>query len=72
VVPWLPERRPALQPAGTDPVTASFLTAARHYGIPVVGIYETTPVLGYDYWSWLLTEITALRKPVTTSSPHRD
>ena len=48
----------------TDTLTESFLTQARKYGIPVVGVYETMPAPGYDYQSWMLAEITALRKAV--------
>jgi zinc/manganese transport system substrate-binding protein len=48
----------------TDSLTASFLAKAKHDGIPVVGVYETMPTPGYDYQSWMLAEITALRKAV--------
>ena len=48
----------------TDTLTESFLSQARKYGIPVVGVYETMPAPGYDYQSWMLAEITALRKAV--------
>ena len=48
----------------TDTVTQSFLTDARHAGIPVVGVYETMPVPGYNYQSWMLAEVNALRKAV--------
>ncbi|MGA2470638.1 MAG: zinc ABC transporter substrate-binding protein [Solirubrobacteraceae bacterium] len=48
----------------TDSLTASFLAQARHYGIPVVGVYETMPTPGYDYQSWMLAEVTALRRAV--------
>jgi zinc/manganese transport system substrate-binding protein len=44
----------------TDSLTAEFLAAARHYGIPVVGVYETMPTPGYDYQSWMLAETDAL------------
>lgn len=47
----------------TDSLTASFLAAARRYGIPVVGVYETMPA-GYSYGSWMLAEVNALRKAV--------
>jgi zinc/manganese transport system substrate-binding protein len=46
-----------------DSLTATFLTDARKYGIPVVGVYETMPA-GYDYQSWMLAEVTALRRAV--------
>jgi zinc/manganese transport system substrate-binding protein len=49
----------------TDPLTASFLSLARQNGIPIVGVYETMPAPGYDYQSWMLAEVAALRKAVT-------
>jgi zinc/manganese transport system substrate-binding protein len=48
----------------TDSLTASFLAAAHRDGIPVVGVYETMPEPGYDYQSWMLAEIRALRRAV--------
>jgi zinc/manganese transport system substrate-binding protein len=45
----------------TDTLTASFLAAAEDDGIPVVGVYETMPTPGYDYQSWMLAEVNALR-----------
>ena len=48
----------------TDSVTQSFLADARHAGIPVVGLYETMPVPGYDYASWMLAEVHALEQAV--------
>jgi zinc/manganese transport system substrate-binding protein len=48
----------------TDSLTASFLADAKKYGIPVVGVYETMPTPGYDYQSWMLAEVNALRKAV--------
>jgi zinc/manganese transport system substrate-binding protein len=48
----------------TDSLTASFLATAQRYGIPVVGVYETMPVPGYNYQSWMLAEVNALRKAV--------
>jgi zinc/manganese transport system substrate-binding protein len=48
----------------TDSLTASFLADAHRYGIPVVGVYETMPVPGYNYQSWMLAEVNALRKAV--------
>ncbi len=47
-----------------DSVTASFLATARQAGVPVVGVYETMPP-GYDYQSWMLAEVSALRRAVT-------
>jgi zinc/manganese transport system substrate-binding protein len=48
----------------TDSLTQSFLSAAHRYGIPVVGVYETMPA-HYDYQSWMLAEVQALRRAVT-------
>ena len=48
----------------TDPLTQSFLELAHGKGIPVVGVYETMPVPGYSYQSWMLAEVTALTKAV--------
>jgi zinc/manganese transport system substrate-binding protein len=48
----------------TDPLTQSFLNTAKSHGIPIVGVYETMPTGGYDYQSWMLAEVEALRKAV--------
>lgn len=48
----------------TDPLTQSFVTAARGAGVPVVGVYETMPTPGYDYQSWMLAEVRAIEKAV--------
>jgi zinc/manganese transport system substrate-binding protein len=48
----------------TSSLTVTFLSAAKKYGIPVVGVYETMPTPGYDYQSWMLAEVTALQKAV--------
>jgi zinc/manganese transport system substrate-binding protein len=47
-----------------DSVTEAFLDAAKHAGVPVVGVYETMPN-GYSYQSWMLAEIRALEKAIT-------
>jgi zinc/manganese transport system substrate-binding protein len=52
----------------TDSLTASFLSLAHKEGIPVVGVYETMPVPGYDYQSWMLAEVKALQKAVADKS----
>jgi zinc/manganese transport system substrate-binding protein len=49
----------------TDDLTQGFISAARKAGIPVIGVYETMPVPGYDYQSWMLAEVEALQKAVT-------
>jgi zinc/manganese transport system substrate-binding protein len=48
----------------TDSLTESFITLAHANGIPVLGVYETMPVPGYDYQSWMLTEVQDLQKAV--------
>jgi zinc/manganese transport system substrate-binding protein len=48
----------------TETLTESFLDLARRSGIPVVGVYETLPVPGYHYQSWMLAEVAALRRAV--------
>jgi zinc/manganese transport system substrate-binding protein len=48
----------------TDSLTESFITLAHANGIPVVGVYETMPVPGYDYQSWMLAEVQDLQKAV--------
>ncbi len=48
----------------TDTLTESFITLARQNDVPVVGVYETMPVPGYDYQTWMLTEVRDLRAAV--------
>ncbi|MBV9208653.1 MAG: zinc ABC transporter substrate-binding protein [Actinobacteria bacterium] len=48
----------------TDSLTESFITLAHANGIPVVGVYETMPVPGYHYQSWMLAEVQALHEAV--------
>jgi zinc/manganese transport system substrate-binding protein len=48
----------------TSSLTESFITLAHANGIPVVGVYETMPVPGFDYQSWMLTEVQDLQKAV--------
>jgi zinc/manganese transport system substrate-binding protein len=50
----------------TSTATKTFLALADRYGIPVVGVYETMPTPGYNYQSWMLAEVNALRKAVTS------
>ncbi len=50
----------------TDTLTDSFLKQAAKYRVPVVGVYETMPT-GYNYQSWMLAEVNALSRAVTTS-----
>jgi zinc/manganese transport system substrate-binding protein len=48
----------------TDPLTDSLITLANQNHIPVVGVYETMPVPGYDYQTWMLAEVQDLTKAV--------
>jgi zinc/manganese transport system substrate-binding protein len=48
----------------TDSLTESFISLAEQNNIPVVGVYETMPAPGYDYQTWMQTEVQALRKAV--------
>jgi zinc/manganese transport system substrate-binding protein len=48
----------------TDPLTDSLIALADQNGIPVVGVYETMPVPGYDYQTWMLAEVQDLSKAV--------
>jgi zinc/manganese transport system substrate-binding protein len=50
----------------TDSLTESFIKLAQENGIPVVGVYETMPTPGYDYQSWMVAEVNALNKAVTS------
>jgi zinc/manganese transport system substrate-binding protein len=52
----------------TDSLTQSFIDDARKAGIPIVGVYETMPVPGYHYQSWMLAEVHALQKAVANHS----
>jgi len=49
----------------TGSLTGSFISLAQASGVPVAGVYETMPVPGYDYQSWMLAEVRALDKAVT-------
>jgi len=50
----------------TDPLTQGFLALAKQAKIPVVGVYETMPVPGYDYQSWMLAESKAMARAVAS------
>jgi zinc/manganese transport system substrate-binding protein len=50
----------------TSSLTQSFISLARANGIPVVGVYETMPVPGYNYQSWMLTEVQDLQRAVVS------
>jgi zinc/manganese transport system substrate-binding protein len=47
-----------------DPLTTTIRQTAQNAGVPVVGVYETMPTPGYDYQSWMMAEVTAIRAAV--------
>jgi zinc/manganese transport system substrate-binding protein len=49
-----------------DALTTSIRLTALREGVPVVGVYETMPTPGYDYQSWMLAEIHAIQKAITS------
>jgi zinc/manganese transport system substrate-binding protein len=55
----------------TDSVTEGFLKLAHENHIPVVGVYETMPVPGYHYQTWMLAEADAVYNALAngTSAP---
>ena len=50
----------------TNTLTQSFISLAKQNDIAVVGVYETMPVPGYDYQSWMLAETRDLQQAVAT------
>jgi zinc/manganese transport system substrate-binding protein len=50
----------------TSAATKTFLALAHRTGVPVVGVYETMPTPGYNFQSWMLAEVNALSKAVTS------
>jgi len=51
-----------------DSLTTSIRQTARSAGVPVVGVYETMPTPGYDYQSWMLAEVAAIKAAVVHGS----
>jgi zinc/manganese transport system substrate-binding protein len=49
----------------TDTLTQSFLKQAARYHVPVVGVYETMPA-GFSYQSWMLAEVAAMNRALST------
>jgi zinc/manganese transport system substrate-binding protein len=47
-----------------DALTSSIRQNAERAGVPVVGVYETMPTPGYDYQSWMLTEVNDIQKAI--------
>jgi zinc/manganese transport system substrate-binding protein len=50
----------------TSALTASIRQNAQQAGVPVVAVYETMPVPGYTYQSWMLAEVNAIQRAVTS------
>ena len=48
----------------TDPLTDSLIDLAQANHIPVIGVYETMPEPGYNYQSWMMAEVSALREAI--------
>jgi len=49
----------------TSALTSSVRDNALKAGVPVVGVYETMPT-GYTYQRWMLAEVNAISKAVTS------
>jgi len=49
-------------------LTASIRQNAQQNNVPIVGVYETMPTPGYNFQSWMLTEVNAIEKAVTTGA----
>jgi zinc/manganese transport system substrate-binding protein len=45
-------------------LTTSIRQTALRAGVPVVGVYETMPMPGYRYQSWMLAEVRAIQRAV--------
>jgi zinc/manganese transport system substrate-binding protein len=53
-------------------LTVSVRQRAQQNNVPIVGVYETMPTPGYDYQTWMLAEVHAIEKAITsgTSTEH--
>ena len=51
-----------------DSLTESLRANAQSVGVPVVGVYETMPVPGYNYQSWMLAETKAIQNAVVNKT----
>ncbi len=52
----------------TDSLTDSIRQTALSADVPVVGVYETMPVPGYDYQTWMMAELNSIEKAITTGA----
>lgn len=53
-------------------VTVAMRSLAESSGVPVVAVYETMPTPGFDYQTWMLAEINALTKALTTNTSTKE
>ena len=51
-----------------DSLTSAVRETALKAGVPIVGVYETMPTPGYNFQSWMLAEVDAIQKAVTTGA----
>ncbi len=51
-----------------DSLTTSIRQNAQQNNVPVVGVYETMPTPGYNYQTWMLAEVNAIEKAITTGA----
>jgi zinc/manganese transport system substrate-binding protein len=49
-----------------DSLTTAIRQTAIKAGVPMVGVYETMPTPGYDFQTWMLAEVNAIEKAVST------
>lgn len=53
-------------------VTVAMRSLAESSGVPVVAVYETMPTPGFDYQTWMLAEINALTKALSTNTSTKE
>jgi zinc/manganese transport system substrate-binding protein len=53
-------------------VTVAMESLAESSGVPVVAVYETMPTPGFDYQTWMLAEINALTKALSTNTSTKE
>jgi zinc/manganese transport system substrate-binding protein len=51
-----------------DALTTTVRQTAQRAGVPVVAVYETMPIPGYDYQTWMLAEVRAISRAVTAGT----
>jgi zinc/manganese transport system substrate-binding protein len=55
-------------PQVADSLTTSIRQTAIHAGIPVVAVYETMPSPGFHFQTWMLAEVNAIERALTTGA----